>query len=130
MTKVQTIWQYINFNHPTRKQLNCFILGIKEKHYEDKHRGHYGTNIAEWKRKGHVVVIDKKYTITPESLKDGLGRMYIALPSVLLAREIRLDLIGKFHERENKYRLDIRQLKDYVSELEYKLSKINSISTL
>ena len=50
MTKVQQIWQFINFNSPTRTELNLFILGITLEDYDNiRQSGHYGTNIREWK---------------------------------------------------------------------------------
>jgi len=92
LTKVQKIWQFINFHNPTRKELTCFILGIDSREYKHSNRGHYGTNIAEWKRKGHITVINKRYVLTNESLKDNTGRMYIDIskPTVQSPREAEL----------------------------------------
>lgn len=130
LSKVQAIWQFINFNHPTRKQLTAFILGVSVDDYDwSKHRGHYGTNIAEWKRKGHVVVINKKYTITSESLKDGTGRMYIALPSIVAQRKERVETSRRaFQLSEEQYL--IQELKTENRVLRAKLERIHSLSNL
>jgi len=129
LSRVQQIWQFINFNHPTRKELTCYILNVDVKDYKKSMRGQYGTNIAEWKRKGHVAVIDKKYTITPESLKDNTGRMYIALPSIVdgLANRKETRRQGfQLSEVEQK----LQELRQENRVLRAKLERIHSLSNL
>ena len=130
LTKVQKIWQFINFEEPTRKELTCFILGIDSDDYDRKHRGHYGTNIAEWKRKGHIVVVNKRYKLTEASLKDGTGRMYIELPHI--TKEIAVRRGNRIHKNfelvlsvKNN---EIATLTYAIATLTAKLDKINAIS--
>lgn len=68
MNKVQKIRHFIEFNRPTRSQLNKFIIeNIIHKTYNKfKHRGTYGNNILVWKRYGFIKVTPKtkKYRVT------------------------------------------------------------------
>lgn len=129
LTKVQKIWFFILTKNPTRTELNCFILGVERCDYESTQSGYYGTNIAEWKRKGHVVVINKKYHITKESLMVGDGRMYIEIESVKVKRTLVRDSQRTYSPRRlSEQDMKIQELKDEVRKLRYKLSRIQQIS--
>jgi hypothetical protein len=122
MTKVQKIWAFILYNNPTSKELRCFILGINIDQWENRFRGHYGTNIAEWRRKGHIETIDGTYRITKRSLKVGDGRMYVAIPKT--KDQVHAEALECLTEERDIYRAEMFRLEEVIQNQELRMNHI------